>query len=134
MLQLKTILISNVPEILKMSEDAKQQALNKIGLAAEGYAKRLAPVDTGRLRASITYATVTQQGQPGSEAKEGDAQMHAVPDKDAVYLGTNVEYAIYQEFGTKKQPKGKHYIGRAISDHSKEYKTLVENTYKSFNA
>lgn len=51
------------------------RALTKCGLAAEGYAKKLCPVDTGNLRNSITYA-VDQGG-------------------DVVYIGTNSEYGAY---------------------------------------
>lgn len=50
-----------------------EQALTAIGLTAESYAKADCPVDTGRLRNSITHAV---------EAGE-----------QAVYIGSNVEYA-----------------------------------------
>lgn len=49
------------------------------GATVQNEAKRQAPVDTGRLRASITH-----------EAEE-----------DGVIIGTNVHYAIYQELGTR---------------------------------
>lgn len=51
------------------------RGLGKCGLVAEGYAKRLCPVDTGNLRNSITH-TVDEGG-------------------DAVYIGTNSEYGAY---------------------------------------
>lgn len=51
-------------------------------IAVEGEAKKLAPVDTGRLRASITR----------------DA------DLTGAIVGTNVEYAPFVELGTSKQP------------------------------
>lgn len=50
----------------------------------ETTAKRLCPVDTGRLRASITHVIGIEEG------------------KQAAYVGSNVEYAIYQELGTYK--------------------------------
>lgn len=50
-----------------------EAALEAVGITAEAYAKLLCPVDTGRLRNSIS---------------------HAVDEKEkAVYIGTNVEYA-----------------------------------------
>ena len=58
-------------------------ALEEVGLVAEGYAKRACPVDTGRLRNSITHVTR--------------------PDEKAVYIGTNVEYAPHVEYGTVHQ-------------------------------
>lgn len=61
----------NTDEVLAKFAEAKQRALERIGLQAEGYAKKECPVDTGLLRNSITHAT----------------------DEDAAYIGTNVEYA-----------------------------------------
>lgn len=54
---------------------AALRALEKCGLVAEGYAKRLCPVDTGNLRNSITHQV------------DGGG--------DAVYIGTNSEYGAY---------------------------------------
>ena len=55
-------------------------------LKVERAAKRLAPVDTGRLRSSITH-TVEADGQ-------GVVGI----------VGSDVEYAPHQEFGTRYQP------------------------------
>lgn len=66
--------------------DALIRALEKIGMTAEKYAKRLCPVDTGNLRNSITHRV--DEGEP------------------AAYIGSNMEYAAYVELGT-----GKHYPG-----------------------
>ena len=63
-------------------ERAIHNALEEIGDKAEYYAKELTPVDTGRLRNSITYDVKT--------------------DEKAVYVGTNVEYAEYVELGTSE--------------------------------
>lgn len=68
----------NSPEVLREFAVAKARALEKIGLVAEGYAKKQCPVDTGNLRNSIT---------------------HVVQDDD-VYIGTNTEYAAFVELGT----------------------------------
>ena len=51
------------------------RGLEKIGLVAEGYAKKLQIPDTGNLRNSITH--VVDEGG------------------DAVYIGTNSEYGAY---------------------------------------
>lgn len=56
--------------------------LMKKGLQVESRAKRLCPVDTGRLRASITSA-LEQDG-----------------DTIKAVVGTDVEYASFVEFGT----------------------------------
>lgn len=59
--------------------------IERRSLRVEGAAKRAAPVDTGRLRASITH-----------EVEDHRAELEVVGR-----VGTNVEYAIYQELGTR---------------------------------
>ena len=79
-------------------------ALNKVGFKAEDHVKALAPVDTGRLRASIT---------------------HLVDDK-SVTIGTNVEYAKYQEFGTSRM-KAQPFLEPGIMNNMDEYKGIIRN-------
>lgn len=71
-------IIDNSEEVLSALRAQTTRALETIGLQAEGDAKLKCPVDTGNLRGSIT---------------------HTVRDKTA-YIGTNVEYAKYVEYGT----------------------------------
>jgi HK97 gp10 family phage protein len=70
----------------KSGEDKIAEALNKKALRIVRQAKQLAPVDTGRLRSSIT-AELIRSGR-----------------KPKAVVGTNVEYAPFVEFGTSKQP------------------------------
>ena len=63
----------NSQQILTAMEKGIKNGLEAIGLTAETYAKKITPVDTGRLRNSISHET----------------------DKEAVYIGTNVEYAAF---------------------------------------
>lgn len=60
------------------------QDIEKACLLVEGDSKRMVAVDTGRLRASITHEV----------EKKGDEVTGRV--------GTNIEYGIYQEYGTSK--------------------------------
>ena len=85
-------------------EQAKARALEIIGGMAEGYAKAAAPVDTGRLRNSIT---------------------HEVENGNAALVGSNVEYAPYVELGTRNM-KAKPYLRPAIENHIDEYKRVLE--------
>lgn len=71
-------LTDNSDEILAALQVQIGLALEAIGLQAEGDAKLKCPVRTNNLRSSIT---------------------HAVRDKTA-YIGTDVKYAKYVEFGT----------------------------------
>ena len=98
----------NTKEVLSALDKAIERGLEAIGLTAEGHAKKNTPVDTGRLRNSIS---------------------HAVEDK-AAYIGTNVEYAPYVELGARGR-QGKHMLQRAATEHTAEYKKLLEDSMKN---
>ena len=98
----------NTKEVLSALEKAIERGLEAIGLTAEGHAKKETPVDTGRLRNSISHAT----------------------DKEAAYIGTNVEYAPYVELGSRGRD-GKHMLQRAATEHTAEYKRLLEDSMKN---
>ena len=89
-------------------EKAKKRGLEAIGLTAEGHAKKETPVDTGRLRNSISHST----------------------DDEAAYIGTNVEYAPYVELGARGR-KGVHMLQRAATEHADEYKKIMEDALKN---
>ena len=97
----------NTEEVLAALEMAKKRGLEAIGLTAEGHAKKETPVDTGRLRNSISHAT----------------------DDEAAYIGTNVEYAPYVELGARGR-KGVHMLQRAATEHTDEYKRIMEDAMK----
>ena len=67
--------------ITKASGPGLQAALMEGGKLIESACKQQAPVDTGRLRASITTAAAGE---------------------DSVIVAPHVDYAMYQEFGTYK--------------------------------
>lgn len=60
-------------------------------------AKSLAPVDKGMLRASIMYKTAG--GKSGG--LEGGPRLTSEPKVGGGVVGSNVDYAVYQEFGTR---------------------------------
>ena len=98
----------NTDEVLAALKSAKKRGLEAIGLTAEGHAKRITPVDTGRLRNSIA---------------------HAVED-DAAYIGTSTSYAPFVELGARGR-KGVHMLQRAATEHTDEYKQLMEDSMKN---
>ena len=100
--------IDNTDEVLSALERAKKRGLEAIGLTAEGHAKKETPVDTGRLRNSVSHTA----------------------DDEAAYIGTNVEYAPYVELGARGRD-GKHMLQRAASEHTDEYKRLMEDSMKN---
>ena len=97
----------------EIANDIKSEILRGLetcGLVAEGYAKKLAPVDTGNLRNSITHDV--DDGEP------------------AAYIGTNAEYAPYVCLGTihmKAQP----FLKPAVADHANEYRKIIEKELKN---
>ena len=100
---------SHLGEFQEALELQIEQALVAIGMTAETYAKENCPVDTGRLRNSITH-----------EVEMGD--------KSAI-IGTNVEYAAFVELGTSKM-RARPYLRPAAEGHSQEYKAIVEESLK----
>ena len=98
----------NTNEIVNAISGATQRALTKIGMAAEGYAKLECPVDTGRLRNSITH--------------------EVVPSEKSVYIGTNVEYAPFVELGTSHQ-KAHPYLRPAAHNHGEEYRAILRSSF-----
>ena len=100
----------NSKEVLEAMQQAEVRALEKCGLTAEGYAKRLCPVDTGNLRNSITH-TVDE-------------------DEPAAYIGSNVEYAPYVCLGTihmKAQP----FLKPAVAANANTYRKIIEDELKN---
>ena len=63
----------NSEQVLSAMEKGIKNGLEAIGLTAETYAKKATPVDTGRLRNSISHTV----------------------DGEATYIGSNVEYAAF---------------------------------------
>lgn len=103
-------LVDNSEEVLEALDDQVVDWLDTIGEDAAGTAADFAPVDTGRLKNSISHAVVESE--------------------KAVYIGTNVEYAPYQEFGTSRGIKGKHFIQFGATAHQAEYKNMLEQYLK----
>ena len=98
------VFTSHAKDAISAEEKAKVVALEIIGGKAESYAKKLCPVDTGRLRASIT---------------------HAQMDENTEVIGTNVEYAPYVELGTHKM-SAKPFLRPAAENHSEEYRQILK--------
>lgn len=115
------LLASDVSDLLEIREDNAQwiadaidqalaKALEEVGLVAEGYAKKACPVDTGRLRNSITH--------------------QVRPSEKSVYIGTNVEYAPYVELSTSRT-KGHPFLRPAAKDHENTYRKIFEKYLRS---
>ena len=120
----------NSKEVSDNIKAALLRGLETCGLVAEGYAKKLAPVDTGNLRNSITH-TVDEE-------------------EPAAYIGSNAEYASYVCLGTGKYAEGgrptpwvyqdakgkfhwtagnkaKPFLKPAVADHKEQYREIIKS-------
>ena len=136
---MKIIFDDHSDEVLSALDAALARGLEKCGLVAEGYAKKLCnspgKFGTGALRNSITH-TVTNSGER------------------AAYVGTNSEYGVYVECGTgiyypggRQTPwvyqdakgdwhlthgqRAKPFIKPAVAEHGEQYKRIIEAELKS---
>lgn len=143
---------SNKEELLALLNQIADGVLTEWGLTAERYAKSKVPVDTGRLRNSITWAlggkgaAITEYrgssthgsnpsttrrgiaGKPAPKPYEGHYSGTAPEDTKAqrsVYVGTNVTYAQYVELGTRRMSP-RPFLRPAITDHISEYTDILK--------
>lgn len=121
-------------EVLNARHDAVVRTLERCGTEGEGYAKDLAPTRTGNLKNSITH-----------KVDNGE---------NTVYIGTNVEYALYVELGTGKYAEGgrptpwvyqddegnwhwtagnpaQPFLKPAVADHAQTYRNIIEDEMKN---
>ena len=96
-------------------------ALEKIGITAEAYAKRICPVGTPESTGIPGYIGGTLRNSITHDVRNAE---------NAVYIGTNVEYAPYVELGTSKR-RAKPYLRPAAEDHVDEYRRLIEEELKN---
>lgn len=140
-------LTDHTDDIKKLTEEGIETLLEAIGQEAEGDVvlkisdptwKPKEPIDTGVLKNSITHRVVVS----GAKTSE-----------HAVYVGTNVAYAPYVEFGTGKYAsngngratpwvyrddegkfhrtsgmKARPFLRRGISENVKKYKQIAEDS------
>ena len=101
---------SNKDEIEEAMMEQLHSALEAIGADAASTAANIPdfPVDTGNLRNSIGYAV----------------------DGTTVYVGTDVEYAVYHELGTRKGITARHFLQFGVQAHDQEYKDICEEYLK----
>lgn len=120
------IKVDNTDAIIKATDEAIYDALKTIGDKAADYAAALAPVDTSNLKNSM------------------DSEVDI--SEKAVYVGTEVEYAPYVEFGhhqevgryvpaigarlVKEFVPAQPFLKPAIQNHLDEYKNILETELK----
>ena len=126
--------VNNSVQVGEAFRAACLRALERCGMEAEGYAKDLAPVDTGRGRNSISHKV--DESEP------------------AAYIGTNLDYMIYQELGTGIYAEGgrptpwvyqdaqgnwhwtrgnpaQPFLKPAVANHAGTYRNIIEDELKN---
>lgn len=127
-------IVDHSPEFIEEMKRKLEAGLAALGETAAARAADVAPVDTGRLKNSISWATKNQNG-----GRDADSTPLANPEDNEVYIGTNVKdektgfcYPAAQEFGTSKGIVGKHYLQYGANSTFGDYaKTFLENALKS---
>lgn len=124
--------INNADLVRNALPEQIEAALLAVGMTAETYAKGECPVDTGRLRNSVTFAlsgksanAATYSDNKGNTYGYSGTAPTEGKNRSAVYIGTNVEYGIMVEMGTAKM-KARPFLRLAATTHSDEYQSLVK--------
>ena len=129
--EIEVSLIDNKELVLQATDRQIEMALIAIGAKMESHAKAdYVPVDTGRLKNSITFALaggpaqISSYGPDGgggddkqSKPYSGTAPADPGGKVRSVYVGSNVEYAEVVEVGTSGRV-GKHYLRQAVNNHT----------------
>lgn len=113
--QTKTLIAkNNTKQVQEAIDDALVAALTEIGISCERFAKTACPVDTGRLRNSITWQLSTAE--------------------KSVYVGTNVEYAfsVHEGTGSNKGKGPRRFLKNAAANHEKYYEEILTKHLKGF--
>ena len=118
-------------------------ALDAMGEVVEGYAKEDCPVDTGLLRNSLTHARGGENPSISSyhannpkegRQSSGSYQGTISGDPDCEYIGSNVEYAPYVEFGSQRHLVGKaHFLKDAGENHIDELRDKCVTVLKAIS-
>ena len=117
-----------------------KRALTAIGMQAESYAKQKInqanAIDTGRLINSVTWGTAERAGSFDYSDNEGNhfADTRGLAEEDAVYIGSNVSYAPFIEYGWQNGGSsyaGVHFLKDAAGNHTAEYKEIIKQSMEN---
>lgn len=140
------IFINHYDEFSKELDDRIEAALEACGIQAEGYAQDI--VEAGVPRHANSWYT-----SKGGAGLRGSISHKVEMSEETVYIGTNNEHAIYNEYGTgiflesddgrsgRQTPwhyqddegnwhrtsgmKALHFLKNALANHIKEYKEIL---------
>ena len=140
--------VSHKVQVERAVESAMKRAATMIGGTIEGHAKEYCPVDTGLLRNSITYALggeavanptykSNDKDKTGKLIPVTEGSYDGVPENDAkdevtVYVGTNVQYAPYQELGAPNiNLPAQPFLRPAFENHRNEIEQVIKQCFSN---
>lgn len=130
---------SHADECKKKVREAVERGLRKVGATIAGYAADLAPYHTGLLRNSITFAIsgeATEKTEYKADYGTGKGFYRGTADQEpdnqkAVLIGTNVQYAPYQELGAPNaHVPPSPFLRPAVENHRAEINKIMEEELK----
>lgn len=121
---------NNLPQFERELKNKKQAISYAWGLKWMSLASQIITrnriVNTGRLRASLSFITINQSNNNGAY-ENGDSLVGSSGDDGSVIVGSNVKYAAKQEF---ENPKGS-FVRPAITDYKDSYEELAKSILNS---
>lgn len=102
------IVADNTEDVIASMKMATKRTLEIMGGKIETTVKKTAPKDTGRLASSYRHKATSTE----------------------VKIGTDVEYAPYQEFGTRRMNAQPH-LSIACAQHMGEFQRILQNEMKN---
>lgn len=136
-----TIRVENNSQlVISELEKATERALYAIGVkAVEGSVDAISgrydidpAVDTGRLRASISFITPTDKGGSGqpkpANAQAGD-ELTGTAEQNTVVVGSNVSYSEFVHNGTSKMA-GRPFLREGIDKTKDQMQEQAEKIFK----
>lgn len=126
----------NSSEVKSEFVKALLRGLEKCGLVAERYAKKLCPVDTGNLRNSITH--VVDEQEPAAIIGSNNSYAAYVELGTGIYAeggGGRPTPWVYQDakgnwhytHGQKAQP----FLKPAVAEHADKYREIIKNALEN---
>jgi HK97 gp10 family phage protein len=126
---------SNPDTVNKVFDELNHKTVLTIAIKIAARAKALAPVAKGRLRNSLMWRVGHEEGGfNDSSGETANKQITVHPTKDSEgYVGSNLSYAIYQEFGTRKmapQPFFRPAVALVMTEQTKaEIKKMIDDEH-----
>jgi hypothetical protein len=116
--------LANLNNVIKVVSKSTKEGLIEIGERGVNYLKLETPVDTGRLRQSMSYTIDNKVYRPLGNQDN----VNPTNEKDAVYIGTNVVYARHVEYLAKNGSKG--YMLRAYKRTKEVAEQIMQKVIK----